>query len=1039
MTLPEIGVRRPVATAMLFIFILILGIISFIKLPVDLFPKIEPPAISIITMYPGSSARDIETKITKFIENDVSIINNLDSITSISKENLSVISCKFFFGTNLDEAANEIRDRLEFTKAKMPDDIEKPMLFKFNTSMMPILFLGITAKENYNNLYDITDKEISDPIKRIAGVGGTQIFGGLKRQINIKLDQDKLAAYNISISQIEEVLEADNITFPAGSIKVGKMEFFIRVPGEFRNIDEIGNIVIKNSAGALVHLKDIALIEEGYKENNRFISIDEQDGVMLMIQKRAGVNSVDVVKEIKKKLSSITKTLPPDIEVNPVMDTTEMITNSISNLKRTALYAIIIVALVILFFLREIRSSIIILLTIPFSIIISFAYLYFSGNTLNIVSLSSIAIVIGMVVDNAIVVLENISSHMERGENRMQASIYGAMEIGEAIIGSTITTIIIFLPMIFTTGLTGIMFKQMAIIVTLTIFSSLITALTLTPMLCSKILKITNTDYIKLKWWKNIYETSERWFSSLEYSYSSILAWSLKNKKKVLLIFTGAFLISLLTIPLIGTAFVPESDSGQLSIYTTLPIGTNIDTTKAISEKMLNIFKNVVMKNEVEHIYYRGGLSELGISTAFGEKEGTHIIEFGAKFVSSDKRKRSTKDIALALKKEFIKIPEIIKLDVETGDMTSLIVFGFKKPVNIEIVGDDLELTSKLAKRIQDIMLRVEGTGDVSISREAGTPEITIKIDRLKANALGLNIYTIGNTLRTYYYGSVPTKFKENSDEYDISLRLDEKQRKDFTDIYESSIPTITGQYVKLKDIAEIREIQGPTEIERKDKERIIRVECNIYGKRSLGEIADDIRKEVKKLSIPHNVKINFGGEEEEKNKAFKDLFFLLILGIVLVYMIMAAQFEHLLDPFIIMFSVPFAFTGVFISLLLTRTPLSLLSFIGMIMIMGIVVNNAIVLLDYVNILKIRGKPLFEAITKGCAQRLRPILMTSLTTIFGLLPLIVQTGEGSELWRPLGITMFGGLFVSNAVTLVLIPVIYSIKEEKINKGRDKIL
>lgn len=686
MTLPEIGVKRSVATAMFFILILILGIISFSKLPVDLFPKIEPPAISIITIYPGASARDIETKITKFIENDVSIINNLDSITSYSKESLSVISCKFFFGTNLDEASNEIRDRLEFTKPKMPDDIEKPMLFKLNTSIMPILFLGIMAKENYNNLYDIADKEISDPLKRIAGVGGIQIFGGLKRQINIKLDEDKLAAYNITLDQVENILKAENITFPAGSIKLGKMEFFIRVPGELKNIEEIGNILIKRTQGSFVYLKDIALLEDGYKENNRFISIDEQNGIMLMIQKRAGINSVEAVDSVKKKLASISNNLPPDVEIIPIMDTTEMIRNSINNLKDTAYFAFIIVALVILFFLRELRSSIIILLTVPFSIIISFTYLYFSGNSLNIVSLSSIAIVIGMVVDNAIVVLENISSHMERGESAVQASIYGAMEVGEAVIGSTTTNIIIFLPMIFSTGIIVIMFKQMAIIVTLTISASLVTALTFTPMLCSKMLKITRSEKIKNTLWKNFYETSEKWFSNLENYYSSILAWSLNNKKRVILIFIGSFFISLLTIPLIGTAFVPESDSGQFSIYASLPIGTNIDTTQEVSDKMLKIFKNIVKTDEVEHIYYRGGLSELGISTAFGEKEGTHIIEFGAKLVPSGKRKRSTKDIVLALKKEFTIIPEIIKLDVIAGDMTSAIVLGLNKPINIEII-----------------------------------------------------------------------------------------------------------------------------------------------------------------------------------------------------------------------------------------------------------------------------------------------------------------------------------------------------------------
>ena len=1030
MNLPELGVKRPTAVTMFFLSMLILGIIALIKLPIDFFPNIEPPAISIITAYPGASAKDIENKVTKFIENDLSIINNLDSISSISKENFSVITCKFFFGTNLDEASNDIRSSLDFTRKKLPNDIEDPLIFKFNTSFMPIFFMGITARENYINLYDIADKDISDHLKRIPGVGAVQIFGGLKRQINIKLNPYRMYAYNLTIDQIENTLKAENVTFPAGSIKVGTMEFFIRVPGEYKTTEEIGNIIVNQHRGALVYLKDIAQIEDGTKESKMSVSVDKNKGLIMFIQKRSGANSVVVVDKVQEKLKELRKNLPEDVSVSVISDTTEMIRNSIKNLERTMIFVIITVAFVILLLLRNFRSSLIIAVTIPFSLITALIYLYLTNNSINIISLSSIVIVIGMVVDNAIVILENITRHLEKGEKPFTAAIHGSMEVAGAITASSLTTIIIFLPLIFTSGMIGIMFRQMAYIVTITIFASLITALTLTPMLSSKFLKLTDKNKITSVIWKRIYTKSEEFFAKLETHYTSFIKWALKHRKRVIFSYIGIFISSFLLLPLIGTSFIPESDPGQLELWATLPIGTNIDKSQIVADQIEDILKKVIKKEELIHTYYRAGSTELGIAAAFGEKEGTHIINAGAKLVKSEKRKRSSKEIAIELKKELIKIPEIIKLDIDPGSSMAKMFMGMGKPISVDIIGHDLNKTDEIARNLKSIMLNIEGPGDVNISRETGTPEISINIDRQKASSLGLNMAVIGQTLRSYFFGKAASKFRESSDEHDIYLQLNEDYRKDFTDIMEITIPSLTGRRIKLKNIATITETTGPTEIERKDKERVIRVESNIYGKRSLGEIESDIRKEISKLNIPKDITIQFGGEIEEKKEAFKDLFLLLLLALILVYMVLAGQFESLRDPFIIMFSVPFAFVGVFIFLFITRTAISIISFIGMIMITGIVVNNAIVLIDYINLLRKRGDPVYDAIVNGCRARLRPIIITSLTTVVGLLPLILLRGEGSSTWRPLGITLFGGLSLSSFVTLIFVPIVYSIFEQK---------
>lgn len=1021
MTLPEFGVKRPVTATMIFLALLLLAIVALTRLPIDLMPEIEPPAISVITPYFGASARDVEEKVTKYIEKDLSIVSNLDRIQSRSIENLSIVTCIFDWGTDLDEASNEIRDRLEFSKIRIPDDAEEPMIFKFNTAILPILFYGVTAKESSPNLAKLIEDEVGDKLQTVPGVGAVQVLTMQSRQINVYLDLHKLEAFNITPDEISQALAAENITLPAGSIKEGRFEYALRVPGEYKDVNEIQNIIVKKIGNRLVYLKDVAQVEDSFKEPTRYISVDFDQGVLFFVQKRSGANTVQVERRVQKKLAEIKQWLPPDVKIIEIFNTADFIKRSLTNLGSTIIWCTLAVALVVFFFLRQIFTSLIICLTLPFSLTICFLILYLFDYTINTMSLSAIAIAIGMVVDNAVVILDNITRHIEKGERPSEAAIFGATEVGLAISASTFTTIIVFVPLMFLTGIVGIIFRQLGIAISAALLASLFLALTLTPMLCARLPNPSRNNPTRRR--LKLYEISEQWFHKLEIFYQRLLALALKHRWLFLAGFLVAFSSSLLLYPFIGKEFAPEEDTGDISITMELAPGTRVEESERIARQVAEIFRSDVP--EARHIYYRAGQSEEGISSAFGEKEGSHIAEVGAKLVEQKLRKRSTVEVANAIRQKIEQMPGIRRLDVMSGDPFAQLILGNEKPITIEVRGFDLEQTTQIAEKIKTIVANVPGTTDVSISRDIGKPELYVVVDRLKASALGISLNTITNTLRTLVYGKEATKFREKGDEYKIFVRLNEEFRKNINDIKQLSFRTLTGELVKLSEFAEIMEVPGPTEIERKNQERLVKVGANTYG-RSLGDIAADIKRQLSRLRLPPDISIYYAGEIEEQRKAMRDLNLMLIVGITLVYMIMASQFESLLLPFILMFSVPFAVTGVLVALFITGMTINIVSMIGIILLIGIVVNNAIVLVDYINILRARGLQITEAITQAGANRLRPVLMTSLTTILGMLPLAFSTGEGSATWRPLSITVIGGLSLSTFVTLILVPLIYSI-------------
>ncbi|MEI8350158.1 MAG: efflux RND transporter permease subunit [Candidatus Omnitrophota bacterium] len=1070
MHLPEFGVKKPVTNLMIFSSILILAFYSLTRLGIDMMPEIEPPSITVISTYPGASPEDVEVKVTQELENRLGTTPGLEKITSRSSEGFSIVTLKFIWGTNLDEASNDIRDRIELAKRNLPDipdEMDNPFIHKFNTADIPILAIGVTAKQTYPDLYDLMDKNIGDALRQLPGVGTVQLQGGgLERQINIWVDRQRLEGYAFSILDIQEALKRENITQPVGSLKTGLTDYLIRLPGEFATPEEINLVILGKRNGKPIYLKDIARVEDSFKEVTSLVRIKQERGIIMMVQKQSGTNAVEVANRVKKRLKELETNLPADVKMNIIFDTSQDIINSLESLKSSLWIAIVLVIVVVWFFLRQFAPSMIIVLTIPFSLLISFIYLFLSGKTINTISLSSIAIATGMVVDNAIVVVDNVYRRLQRGNRPTEAAIFGTSEMFLSISASTFTTVVVFLPMLFIPGVVGIMFGELAIIVTVTLLASLFTAATFSPMLCSKWMGRDQRTEVRgqkaggrwqrLRVWKEkIYEISEKMFQSWEDYYARVLGWALRHKKIVLLGFLAAFIASLFLARFVGSEFIPEEDSGDLRITVSLPVGTRLEETDKVAKRIEEILKADV--SEARFYYVRSGQVS-GIGRSMGNASGTHVVTSGAKLVPKEKRKRSVKEVGQAVRNKIRNIPGVIKADISTGNPIGRLITGTSgKAIQVEIIGHSFADTDLIAQKIKAIMEKIPGTVDAAISRDENRPEIKIEVDREKAAMLSLDMYTIASNLKTFIEGSSATKYREKGETYDIYVRLDEPSRSKLEDIGNlpiiSPLPediktftplqdviTLKGgslrRPVQLSNIAKIYESLGPIEIERQNRERIVRVECNTY-KRSSGEIVDDLKKEFSKITLPADIMVNFGGEADEQRKAFRDLFLLLILGTCLVYMVMAAQFESLLDPFIIMFSIPFTFTGVILGFLATQLPflkfifpepvtLNVISYLGVVMLMGIVVNNAIVLVSYIQILRARGLSMHEAVTLGGKDRLRPVLMTTITTLAGLLPLALSNGEGSETWQPIGVTMVGGLSVSTLITMIFVPTVYAV-------------
>ncbi len=1029
MRISESGVKNPITTMMVFLAIIILGVVSYRKLSVDMMPEIESPTVSVFTLWEGASTEDMETKVTRVIESALGGVTDLDEITSTTSEGRSRVACKFKWGTDLGEAANDMRDLLERAKRRLPDDADTPILLKFNTSNMPILFFGITAHENREKMYDIINDELVDVLKRVPGVGSVEAFGGLERQVNVYLDPDKLSAYSLSLMEVAAAINRDNRTEPAGNLKIGALDYTIRVPGEFARPDEIGNVVVKRSGDALVRLSDVARIEDGFVEKENVVETNDRWSMMMIVQKRSGENTVDVCRRVLQRVEELKHNLPADFEIITISDTSDTITRSIRSVGEAVLYGGLFVVLTTLIFLRSFRTSLIIALTIPCSLIIAFIFMYIIGWTINIMSLSALAVAIGMVVDNAVVVLENIVSHMQRGVKRREASMFGTDEVGLSVVASTLTTITVFLPLIFEKGVSGIMMKQLAGLITITLLASLLCSLYLTPMLASLLLPPVDakprTRFVA--WFK---EWSERQLIGLERGYGWLLAHAMRVRWGIVLLATLVIAGTVLLFGRIGSELMASEDTGQLRIMFELPVGTRYEETAKVGRRILELARETI-----DAKYLVVSSLNAGPGGGMGGSRSSHAGSIRLRLVSGDQRPLSSDQYGDIITRQVREWPEIAKVFASSDNFMNRILRGGAANLTIDVYGYNLETTTGIAGQIAEIIRETEGSRDVRISQDNGRPELALDIDRFRATAQGLTMEGIAESLSTLFQGGIATKYREEDDQYDVLLRLDAPQRQSIEDVRRSEITTPTGARIRLDSIAAVEERLGPVTISRKNQERVVTVEFDAID-RPQGDLMEDVRHRIEQeVFLPSGISVEYSGMIEEQAKSERAMQMMIVLGIILVYMVMAGQFESFRHPFIIMFALPFAFSGVAVALHLTKTPMSMIAYIGCILLIGVVVNNAIVLIDYINILRARGERLREAIVNSGRQRLRPVLITTLTTLLGMLPMALSTSDGSATWRPLGIVVIGGLSVSTIVTLIIVPVVYDLMEARGERRR----
>jgi len=1036
MSLYSTAVKKPISTIMIFIGVVILGIFSYLQLPVDYFPKMDPPIISVFTFYPGANASDVEQNITRKLEDGFGSLSNLKKLSSTSKDNISVISLEFEWGSNLDESVNEIRNAVGLAERSLPDEVENPTIFKISTSMIPVIMFSVTSDESYAGIKDILDKKLIQPLNRIEGVGNIMQMGAPTRAIMVDIDPRKLDAYNLTIEQIGAILAANNLNLPSGNLEMGKSDLPLRLQGEFENSDVVNNIVISNVNGKTIYLKDISTVRDGLKDVKSYERANGGKNVRVMVQKQSDANTVTVAEKVKEKLEEIKKNLPADVKVDVLMDSSINTINAVNNLAETILFALFFVVIVVLFFMGRWRATFIVSLSIPISLIAGFIYMYLSGGTINIITLSSLSIAIGMVVDDSIVVLENITKKLERGGFARESAIYGTTEVSLAVIASTLTIVAVFLPLTMLGGMTGILFKPLGWVVTISIITSVIVSLTLVPMLASKILRTKNPD-------KNTIGGKIYWFSQdilekMDSFYEKILTWAVGNRWTVIIIAIGIFISSLFLVKFIGSEFMPSSDNDRISAQVKLAQGVKIDETILTAQYLDSVF--LVKYPEIEVVSTSAGVGDGNSLAAIFTEAGNYIVNYSFKMKPRNEREKDIFQIANEMRNDIENLPEIEKFYVDPGSTrASSIMGGGGNNLEVKVFGNSFDETNIVSEKIFNALKNIKGTKDVLISRDKEKAELQLVLDQAKMTSFGLNTATVANAIRNRITGLTPTKYKEDGNEYDVIVRYDEKFRQSTEDINNISIMTPQGKLIKLSEITQLKRFYSPPNIQRENKVRVVTVSAALSGT-DLGTVKASLEPEIAKIDIPSDVTVEFGGSAESMQDSFKDLFMLGILIIILVYIVMASQFESLTEPFIIMFSIPFAFTGVFIALFLFNTTINIISLIGAIMLIGIVVKNGIVLVDYTNLLVDKGYSLKQAVVAAGRSRLRPVLMTSLTTILAMLPMIVLKGSGSEMWRPMGVAVFGGLTFSTLITLILIPTIYTIfGVGKINKTCTKTL
>lgn len=1053
MAIYKTAINKPITTGLIFVAVIVLGLFSLTRLPIDQMPEMDPPYVTVMTTYAGANASDIETNITNLVENSLNSVDGLKNITSSSRDNISVVSLEFEWGSNIDEALNDIRSYVDILYDNLPDGVSRPMILKLNSSAMPVMTYGFTAKESYSGLDRILEDNVVNELNRIDGIGNITVSGAPERYVYIDLDPKQLDSYGIPLELVGQAISSNNLDLASGTVKMGKEQYQMRVKGEYIESSEIGDIVVTTTmTGKQVFVRDLATVRDTIKDLSLDEKINGKDGARIIISKQTGANTVQIAREVKAQMAQIMKTLPPDIEMTLINDGSDNIINAINGLSESIFYALLFVVLVVLVFLGNWRSTLIIALTIPISLVTSFIYLLMADSSLNIISLASLTVAIGMVVDDAIVVLENITKHIERGESPREAAICATNEVWTSVIATTLVLVAVFVPLTMLPGMMGIFMKELGWIVTIVVCVSTTAAITLIPMLSSKMLKEkpffltreAREEAERKQAAKKITfdKTIGRVFNAIEAWYANVLRWCLRHKRIALLIAFAFFVVSILPFVTgkIGMDFMKEQDNGRMSISAELQRGTRIEETLKTARHMEEDVYRLLGDDVIVVSTTAGSNDDAGFGALFNSTTNNKI-SMTIRTTKKYERERSIFDMQEDLRRCFAEYPELVTFQVNQGGGMG---GGSNNSLSVEIYGYNFDqttaFTNELRRRVEQ---NVPGARDTKISRDEDRAELKIELDKQKLALHGLNESTVALYVRNRVNGMTAGFLKEDGEEYNIVVRLREEYRDAISDIEQLSIPTATGKIVKLEELAKIEEYWCPPTIERKNRQRYLTLTVMPYNT-SLQELAQNVQHELDQMNIPAEIHVALAGNYKDQQDSTRDMMMLAALILMLVYIVMASQFESFAKPFIIMFSIPFAISGVSLMMYFTGNNIDMIGLLGLVLLIGIVVKNGIVLVDYINLMRERGLPLAEAIAVSGQSRLRPVLMTAFTTILGMIPMATSTSEGSELWTTMGLVVIGGLTVSTFVTLIVVPVLYGVfnrrgDQEKIERERKKFI
>ncbi len=1029
MSIPRIAIHRPVTMFMLSAVVVLLGAISLTRLPVDLMPEFARPVITVSVTYTGVGPLEMEELVSRPLEQAVGAVAGVQSIESSSTEGRSNIRVNFDWSTNLDEAANDIRTRIDRVRNRLPEEADPPQLFKADSNATPIINMAVQGDYDPVTLREMAQNDLSPRLERAPGVAAVNVNGGLRRQIHIELSKEKITALNLSVDRVVQLLRSENRNTPLGEVNQGDSTYLVRSQGQFTNLDDIRDLVVLTRQGVPVYIRDIAEVKDATEDRRQFLRIDGKPGVRMAVNKQTGQNTVAVADGIKAEIERINREVP-GIRMLITNDQSVFIRRAIDNVQEHAVVGGLLVVLIIFAFLRDFRSTLIVCTSIPVSVIGTFALLYFGGYTLNTMTFGGLALGIGMIVDAAIVVLENTHRHLHMGKDRVTAAIEGSEEVWSAILASTLTHIAVFVPLLFLSGTSSILFTQLSIVVMFSLAMSLFVAVTIVPVLCSLWLKTAEEQkQAKASLFTPMFNASERFLDAMDERYRRVIHIALNHRPTVIGVAVALVVAAVLIYPMVGVELLPQTDEGEVTVTATLPVGTRVERTEAVMLQLEERVRQVVP--EAVTIITSGGGGGGGGFGGFGGGS-SYRGQMQIRLKPRDERTRTNDQISQDLRRQLTGLPGVtVRANPSGGNfqLNQLLGGGAgDSRLALEIRGHDLDDANRIAADALTVMRATPGIADVRLALDAGRPEIAIRVDRPKAAMLGMSVQNVANTIQTNVAGTTAAQYRDRGNEYPVVVRLRQEDRQGVADIGEVLVNTPTGQVVPARNLLQVGRETGPTQIDRKNMERITRV--NAETEVPLSEAVANVQTRLSEIRVPPDFSVGFGSEVEEQAKSFQQLQLVLILAVLLVYAVMASQYESLRDPFIIMFSIPVAGIGVVLGLLVTKTAFSMQAYIGVIMLAGIVVSNAILLVDYINTLRHRdGMELRQAVEVGGRTRLRPILMTSIATMLGLVPMAIGVGEGGELQAPLARVVIGGLLASTLVTLVLVPAVYTLFEE----------